>query len=212
MILSDRTLSSLCERFCWDWASEYGEPGYGTFSNADVRAVILGDYWLRDRDKNTDKLQAFEDRWPRIWQALEESGVCFEWYDEWVVDHERSKAYRYRPDSYTWQPSVVHNEHGDLLTPDDDIEDWIDWAKNEPTRALLRSVHRDADLTAAGFTIWPDDDTYFENGFHPGQDDNPTDITDQIRAIHGDTVDIVFHISGVGQFDIRFTTYIREAQ
>lgn len=213
MILSNRTISDLCYRFCWDWASEYGEPGYGTFSSADVRAVILGDYWLHGADKTSDKLQSFEDRWPRVWQALEESGVCFEWYDEWVIDHERSKAYRYRPDCYTWQPSVIHTDNGDLLTPDDDIEDWIDWAKNKPTRALVRSVHREADLNAAGFYVCRQLETSeFENGWNPGQDDNPTDVTEQIRAIHRDTVDIVFHISGVGQWDVRFQAYIREAQ
>ena len=209
MQLSDKSLYELCDRFDWQYASFYGEPGYEQSYLTQQRAVILGDYWLRGDDKTIDDLQHFEQRWPRIWQALEESGVSFEWYDEWTIDYDHSKAYRTQADSYGWQTSIVWTDDGELITPDDDIQCWIDWAVDNPERCLMSRIHSSADLIAAGFTKWPDDDTFFENGWHPGQTDNPKDILQRIKD-HDDELQVVFHIDSVGQWDVRFTAYTRK--
>jgi len=209
------------EHLGWDWATEYGEPGYW---DSTTTMVVLGNYWCRcgkhpragqpsrgyfksgDTIK-PDELHGYSDHHPRVWAALEAAGVQFEWYDEWMVDHETSKAYRTQPDSYSWQPSVILDDTGEWLTPDSDITDWLAWAINEPGRCLFRSQW-DA-LIEAGFAPWPDDDTRFENGWHPGQTDDPRDITEQIRAVDPDC-EIVFCTTSTGQFDVEFKALIRQ--
>jgi hypothetical protein len=219
MELSDATIGELLERWwegypqhVYDYADEYGEPGYG--SHRTTR-VVLGDYWCRCDKFGTDqygsKLHGISDHHPRVWRAMEDAGVEFEWYDEWMVDHETypSKAYRTQPDSYMWQPSVILTDDCEWLTPDSDITEWVEWAVNTPSRALYRR-HLDQ-LVDAGFTRWPDEDAWYENGWHPGQTDDPKQITEQIRADYPDH-DIVFVITDTGQFDIRFAAYIREEE
>lgn len=166
--------------------------------------VVLGTYWCRCG--TPDDLHSKEVHHPKLWQQLEAQGVSFEWYDEWVIDHDHDKAYRTQPDSYLWQPSHVMTEDGALLTPDDDVETWIDWATEDgASRCLLSNVTDESDVLGAGFERH---NGQFESGWHPGQDDDPKVIADAIREQHGD-VDIVFMLDSTGQFDIAFSAYYR---
>lgn len=202
----------------WDRVGEYGEPGYG---NPNTRLIVFGDYWCRcgqhpragqphgyrrDDTIKPDDMHDVMSHHPLAWQALEDSGVEFEWHDEWAIDYQNDKCYRTTGDSYSWQPSAIHDDYGELLTPDDDIEVWIDWAKNEPTRCLLSRVHSPSDLEAVGFEQF---NGQYESGWY-GVEDNPTEITKKIQAaIDHDDLEIVFMISGNEQFRMTFNAYIR---
>jgi hypothetical protein len=198
-------LGTFADRFSWDYASTYGEPGY---ENDDVTAVVLGNFWIDNGPQGS--LSSYENRWPRLWAALEDAGVRFEWYDEWVVDG-YNKAYRCQPDSYSWLPSFV-DDNGELLTRDDDIAFRIEWALNNHRRALPPTVATEAELEGEGFTRWPSSDEHYQNGWHPGQDDTPEEVVAAIRAEHGDEVDIVFLLLGKGQFDVHFAAMIRPVE
>jgi len=192
-------ISKIAEKEQWDLANEYGEPGYSGIP-------VLGNYWKRDDE---GKLYGYFDGKPRIEQAMRDANIELEWSDEWYVDWENGgKAWRITPDCYQWQPSI-HFGDGYVLTPDDDIDAWIAEMVNDPTKALNQAQVKANKLTAAGFEPWPDEDTHYEHGWHPGQTADPTKVYDDIRRINGDDVDVIFHIDETSQFYIKFRAYIR---
>lgn len=214
MEIGYRTVSAVVERMQdhgADYCDEYGEPGY----RADA-GVILGYYWCHCEhgpegtdDTGRGKLHALDYHYPRLFAALEDQGWELEWSDEWIVDHNASKCYRTQANSYSWQSSILWTD-GEFLTPDDGIDAWVDEVVDNPDRCLSSHVWSVGDLRGAGFVPWPDDDETYESGWHPGQTDDPRDITARIREERGEGVEIVFYLNGVGQFDIRFTAWIRE--
>lgn len=208
-------LSRLRDRYpdnFYDYANEYGEPGYGSSLNPET-AVVLGNYWCNDPGcRHATGLHDISAHHPRLFQYLEDAGIQFEWHDEWAVVRDSdsvSRAYRIRPDSYSWQASVLYSESvGDYLTPYNDIEDWIHEVVNNPNRAIPSVVWSEADLINAGFTRY---ECGYESGWHPGQTDDPHEITRAIRDEYGPETDIVFLIEGTGQFDVQFCAFIRSA-
>jgi len=220
MELSAESVRGILTRFTdegivTDWCSEYGEPGYSHDDDATTPVVVLGSYWCRcgkvvhpaDHPRAGEPdLHTYETHRPRLWDRLAAQGVQFEWCDEWIVDHENDKAYRTEPDSYSWQPSYVMTEDCELLTPDDDIDSWIEWAANDTGRCIPSAVYTGSDVEAAGFTKH---NGQFENGWHPGQSDDPATIDAAIRGLYGDDIDVVFALDSTGQFDIAFSAYWR---
>lgn len=177
-----------------DWCNEYGEPGYSIYSG-DTPVILLGDWNERKRIHK------------RLFAQLESQGVQFEWYDEWeAID---GKAYRSQPDSYGWECSIALTNDCEWLTPEDDLETWIEWAL-EGNRLINDSQvpNLARKLTEAGWTRMPDEDAY-ENGWHPGQTDEPSEIRKAILAEHGPDTQIVFALVENSQFYIRFAAYYR---
>ena len=214
MEITYSTVRKLLEKYpdhIRDVANEYGEPGYG---NHYTTGVLVGDWWCRCgevlKEDGSRELHDLAHHYPRTFAALEESGWEMEWEDEWVVtyDGQTSRAYRTQPDSYSWQSSVMLTEGGEYLTPEDDVEEWVAEVVDEPHRALTSRVWSVGDLERAGFRVWDDGELY-ESGWHPGQTDDPEEITRRIRETLGDDVEIVFHIAGVGQFDVTFRAMVR---
>lgn len=189
----------------WETADEYGEPGYGSTWPVETALVVLGDYWCKcDRNNDLRDLHSLEDHYPRIWAQLAGRGVEFEWHDEWTVDYETGKAYRTRPDSYSWQPSVMFTEYGDLVTPDDDIETLAQHC-DETGTPLSRNFATTDDLAVAGFTPYSVDN---ETGWHSGQTDDPSKVAQTARRLFPDC-QVIHYVTGQGQFDTRWTTYVR---
>ena len=191
-----------------DYAGAYGEPGY-RLPDGKTPLVVLGSYWCRCDKFGDDRLHDIARHYPHAFERLEANGVELEWLDEWMVDYESDKAYRTEPDSYSWKPSVVLSDDGEWLTPDDDIETWIGYVANEPTRCLPDNIYSASDLEEVGFDRW---NGTFESGWHPGQTADPTAISDEIRAAHDSDLDIVFVLDNVGQFDIAFSAYFRPVE
>lgn len=202
MKLSDETSWNIVRRWMedntlTDYADGYGEPGYGFIQQPE--AVLIGD------------LHELERRWPKIVEQLTYQGFEFEFYDEWIVEHNHSRAYRTSPSSYLWQPSFVIVD-GELLTIDDDLTEWIEWATervDEPV-AIPGHIVSGKALEDEGFTLWGEG----ENGFHEGMNDNPTDQYDQVREQYGNGVgelEILFRMDDVGQFHMRYQCWYRLA-
>lgn len=232
MQVGHRTVGALVARMedhGADWCDSYGEPGYG---RDGLAGVILGYYWckcdavqevfrdgrwtrLQDGDAAADgeevrnDLHGLELHYPRVFAALEEQGWQLEWSDEWIVDYDgASKCYRTQPNGYGWQSSILWTD-GDFLTPDQGIDAWIEEVANDPHRCLPSHVWSHGDLTAAGFEQWePEEPHTYESGWHPGQTDDPEEITRQIRETVGDDRRIVFLLDSTGQFDVRFSAWV----
>lgn len=216
------------ERLGWEIATEMGEPSY---SQPDGGPVVVGTTQC-DCGRNPlagkpkpwgDKVYGeterhwIEDHHPLAYRQWDYNDGGVYPYDEWMVsDH--GKAYRTQPDSYSWQPSVVYDDNGGYLTPEDDIETWVAWAVNDDRRCLLGDLHSGSDLEEIGFVKWDPDhegswrgrEGTYETGWHSGQNDSPAAVTDEIRDRHGDDVDIVFVIDEQSQFYAVWSAYTRE--
>lgn len=171
------------------FAKEYAEPGYD-----DPKRGILFANW---------------NYFPSgIYSILERYGYEIEWPDEWTTCDNCSRAVRTQPTSYSWQPSQVWVESEyETLCVDclaEDPEPYLRSLENDPRRALNIEGIDPADY---GYELIGDD---YENGFHPGQNDDPKQITREARA-NGITEPLLFQIDSVGQFDVSFRLWKRIA-
>lgn len=230
MELSQRFVDTLVERLVeegvvTDYASEYGEPGYRFYGDGTQR-FLIGDWWCKcgefhrypdgrlERRRgyndehgppNPNRLHDVQSHHPRLWQQLESQGVEVAFYDEWMVDYETGKAYRTTGDSYHWQPSVVCDDNGEWMTPDTDIEVWVDWARNTPTRCLFDWQR--SDLESAGFE---NVNGVFEAGWFEGQTDDPVKLLKRYQDATDDrNAEFVFMIDENSQFYTKFVLYRR---
>ena len=187
--LTMRALQAYCEvnGRQLDYCSHYGEPGYSD----PAKGLLFADW--------NDIPKSLQTR-------LESQGYELEWSDEWYVDSNNDKAYRTSPDSYGWESSLMFSEAcGDYLTPDDDVSDWIAQCENN-NRVALPSWIAESDIIAAG---WEKQADVYENGFHPGQTDDPV----KIAKFHTDAGrEYLFQIGGVGQFDVRFCVWVKSPE
>lgn len=182
-------------------ASEYGEPGY---SNINVEAVMLGNYWCNCKKIDDGRSHSIEAHHPRLFQKMEEEGYEFEWSDEWKVVND--KAWRIKSDSHGWLPSIRHVD-GEYITADDGLEVWIEACKNSDHLTITCPAFSDKDFINLG---WEQFNGVYENGFHPGQIDTPQKALEEIHKEHGQYIDWVFSVPRSGQFDIQFKAWIKE--
>jgi len=198
----------------------YAEPGYGS----DESVIVLGNW----NDK-TKYVQGIVGGRPtrhapittsniptRLGNALERIGVELEWSDEWTTCGECYRALRTQGDSYGWTMFGAFTGDGytcqDCMKADPNAyltdtgygnEEYINNSRNAVTWLT------GAELKAIGFTQWaPNDPQSYENGWHPGQTDDPKEILKEITET-GEWAETVFLIDSVGQFDIRFSAWVR---
>lgn len=188
-----------------DWATEYAEPGY----DAPKAGILFGNWNDKTQyDTTTRTFRTLDTRPSRFAKIAEAAGYTCEWYDEWATCDDCYKAVRTSPDSYGWRRSYAILERDSAFLCAEcvkaDPAAYLEELLDNPRRADTL----DLDLAGFGFTKY--NGTY-ENGMHPGQTDDPTKITADIRAAHG-PVEIVFQIPAVGQFDIEFTAWYRPRQ
>lgn len=196
-----KIMQEIAENHQWDWANEYGEPGYG---DSDTKVIVFYNGSGPDIDGG---------KYPHIEAACHEAGIEFEWSDEWYIDHDNgSKAYRTNAYSYGWQSSIQFTEDGEVLTPDDDIETWIEWAVNDDSKALMRRQFSSDELEEAGFSKYETVDGHaYENGWHQGMDDDPKKIMVAIRETHPNS-EVLFWIGETSQSYITFEAFVRQTR
>ena len=167
---------------CMDYAAEYAEPGYDNPAKG-----ILFCNWNYFPTKVADLLEGY--------------GFSIEWEDEWTRCDGCGKAVRTSADSYGWQPSYLQTEGGECYCVDCLDADDIEPLENEPDRALNL---RDIDPAKYGYAKV---ESGFESGWYPGQNDNPREIFDRLKAAHPR---LLFVIDSTGQFDLGFSVWERE--
>lgn len=184
----------------------YAEPGYGP----DDAVVVMGNWnpkrFVREGDA---PLTDDENVGPRVADRLVEAGAEIEWYDEWARCGGCYRAVRTSGDSYSWKPYYVMTEC-EITCADcarEDVETYLEGYINNPSNAV--TWIGPAEMVAAGWEQWePGNPQQYENGWHPGQNDNPHDIMAEIHRANPDA-EVVFLIDSNGQFDIRFSAWIR---
>ena len=151
-----------------------------------------------------------------IAKGLERRGYTTLWLDEWIVVHNQStcssEAYRSSPDCYSWTPSYVPSNDGELLglnEAQEDPEMYFDLLMNDPTRAM---TFWGISPKEHGWVQYdPADETQeYANGLHRGMDDSPAAVLERAQEKYPDH-DFMFQISEQSQFYTRFILWMREA-
>lgn len=175
------------------FASEYAEPGY-----SDPKKGILFGNWnyfpnVIERP-NRDKAY--------FTSILERAGYELEWEDEWSTCQECNRAVRMSPDSYGWTANFVIMNECELLCIDciaKDAATYLESIENDPKVCCNSHI----DPTEHGYKLVQD---RFENGFHPGQNDDPKKIYKQYQD-ETESKRLIFKLDATGQFDINFSLY-----
>jgi hypothetical protein len=174
-----------------DVADHYCEPGYSLPEGRN--GVAFGDW---------------NDKRYRLANILDRMGYEVEWLDEWATCAHCNGAFRTQPNCYSWQMFGALLEDscefvcGDCLTAN---PDWLtDEVRNDPRRAVTIHGFGDA-LTDAGWHMIPGD--AWRNGWY-GREDDPTDV---VRSHVPVGHDYVFVVDSVGQFEVAFRLWVREA-
>jgi len=174
-----------------EYCSYYGEPGYH-----DPAAGILFANWNDISKRTADYLEA--------------AGYELEWSDEWTIDYNNDKAWRTSPDSYEWQCQIQYTDDGEMITPDDGAQVFIEHCAmtdyKQPTRAVPEWVTV-ADIEAEGYQAI---NGYFEAGWHPGQTDDPKAIAR--KAFENGALSVVFRLKESSQFYVVFQGYAKFAK
>lgn len=189
-----------------DMGAGIAEPGYGT----EETVWVLGDWnpkrWLTDEERSAgltlaQALTKAESLPVRLAEALERRvpGIELHWLDEWTTCDDCRQIFRTQADSYSWLMFGAFTEDGTYcanhLSFDDIAEEYI----NVPTKALTFPLN----LEEEGFSLYG---SRYENGWHPGQDDDPKAIlAEALRSWR----EGIFKISSSGQFDIEFELWVR---
>lgn len=141
--------------------------------------------------------------------------VNIDWHDEWETCQDCGKLVRTSPDSYSWEPYFIILNDCELVCFDcleDEVEAVIEEYQNQNDKVV--PSHFITQIKDAGFDCLEDCEI-FESGFHPGQNDTPENVLNDIYERVGErwfhnTFDYIWTITGVGQFDIGFTVLVRK--
>lgn len=188
-----------------DVTTGYAEPGYG--SDDDV--IVFGNWNPKRFPRGDDApLTKDENLGPRLARILEAAGAEIQWYDEWARCGDCYRAFRTSGDSYQWTMYGDFSEDAcDYICADclvKDPETLIEEYVNNSSKAL--TFLSGPDLVALGFE---QHNGTFENGWHEGQDDDPSEILERILKFAPDGTEVVFTIPEVSQFYVRFNAYVR---
>jgi hypothetical protein len=173
-----------------------------------------GDYWLSSSGTcepgydDTPRVFANWNR-PRLAKAgriLERLGLELGWEDEWHVC-DCGQAFRTQPDCYSWTSYYSWIGECDLVCGDCILSDpegsgYLEELINNPRKADTLDINWEQ----FGFTLENEDD--YETGCHPGQNDSPEAELARIHKV-SPTCEVIFEITGTGQFDTNWRIWIR---
>jgi len=189
---------------CIDYG-EVVEPGYADglrfFANWNTRHPRQADGYYRS-PAHTGELPD-DPTMVRLGNILEKMGCELEWSDEWSRCDDCGKFIRTSPDCYDWKQYGAMVDEGTLLCGDciaADPDDYLESRLNNPQSAVGDFV----DLAEAGFTHM---NGTFENGFHPGQTDDPAEVLADFQEQHP-TYEFVFSYEP-SQFCVEFKIWGR---
>ncbi len=139
--------------------------------------------------------------------AIDASDLECEWSDEWTLCGGCNKAVRTSPTSYGWMQSyvILNGETVCHKCVQDDVPEYLEHLGGGDNVADLFGM----DFEEMGFERW---NGRYENGWYPGQNDTPWEVTKKIQEKYPDAV-VVFKVPSVGQFDLYFEAYyVKDAE
>lgn len=140
----------------------------------------------------------------KLADVIEQADYAIEWCDEWIECDTCYKIFRCVENSYSWQ-MFGHVFDGYALCGNclaaDPVE-FLESMENNPHMALTVTLADVINVEEWGYELVQEG---FENGFHPGQNANPTKILAMVQNQNPGIY--IFVMTGQGQFDIEFALY-----
>jgi len=180
-------------------ASDYAEPGY----SCEEKGVLFANWNVSQRwDTENNKWITLDDFLSSLSEVVEAAGYEIEWSDEWTTCGECGLAVRTRGDSYSWRGfyHIIDCEVTCGECIQEDPTEYLEDISGNPRKA----VTFDIDLEKHGYSKLELD---LQHGLYGGQDDNPDKIAQALD--NAGIEDYVFSIDSVGQFDMRFSVYVK---
>lgn len=187
------TVSRILESFDW---SDIG-PSY----EDESIMVYSGDLWALAEKYSGKRLDG--QTIDRIQSIMESRGIELSFHDETVTD-EQGRVHNTSPNGWGWIPTYVVGD-GWILAQDEaesDPEEYAELLTDSDTMADQWGV----DFSSLGFRKY---ESQYESGLHPGQTDTPDKARQSIESELG-PVEIIWAIDGTGQFDMKFSAWIRK--
>lgn len=172
---------AIIEIECLGFTLGYAEPGY----DDPAKGILFADWNYFPRGIDT---------------ILKKMGYAIEWSDEWCLCDCCGNALRTSPDSYSWKRSYIETADGRYCLncfTDADLEQYED----DPDRCITFEI----DLAKYGYHLLEDG---FENGWHPGQTDNPRTIAQ--RLWNDGHTGLLFKLTEQSQFYAVFAVWERD--
>lgn len=170
-----------------DWADNYG----GREHDSRVTTVLVVDEWRSlQRLGLTARADEFQETY--FAQLCQSVGIQWVFQDEYSIEYSvEPLAWRMAGDSYCWNPEAFYDHHGELVTINDDPTVILAAKADEHTTvtldsgALMFALGDNFDFAIHDgpykFIRWGTDK--HENGWHPGQTDDPTELANEIVKI-----------------------------
>lgn len=138
---------------------------------------------------------------------LEAQDYSLEWSDEWTTCDDCGGLMRTTHNSYGWKMYGRINEDGatcgDCLKKD--LPAYLEELEGKSRAALMLDV----DPTQHGYILVNHSERdRFQNGWHPGQTDDPTAMSKALRL--AGIKRFLWRVPSVGQFDVDFLLYLHE--
>lgn len=187
-----------------EFATHYSEPGY---SEPEAGLIAFGNWnEVSNWDPETRERSLVTKAPALLAEHLERAGISIEWSDEWRTCCECGGAVRTQPDSYSWLPSYVMTDDGEVCATclRQDPAAYLETLEGDASKAL---TIRGIDPSEFGYVRYGAEGE-FEAGMHPGQNDDPKEIAKSLEA--DGVTRYLFEIDSQGQFDTRFSVWVHE--
>lgn len=198
----------------FNWLLKQDENAdFGSLVNSN-EIVFVSHQWWKIREKYPKLDNWFFNHMDMAYQSI---GCCTIGFDDEYTRCDCGNIIKTTPNCWNWSPDYIQTEY-EIICRDcieNDIDILIDEYSNDYKKAIPDwSIEL---IKEQGFQCLDNKDTeacqIFENGFHPGQDDNPeTIINDLEKEGYTEKYDFLFAINSTGQFDCQFSLWIREKE
>lgn len=163
----------------------------------DVEIQNKKEYRLIDSLRGISIPEPFDEWISEFWEVYGEYGFS----DEYSRCSECGKFIKTSPDSYSWTPDFIQTEDGYVHVDCFDLDDALDTCKNQERNLPIEIQERAID---EGLLVELSDIEY-ENGMHPGMNDDPKII---LRTMRKAKIDIWFNVEP-SQFYVDFTILVK---
>lgn len=181
---------------------------YATERDSETYFLIFQSW--NDREKFIDMCKEYINKPDAMDYQIEKEFECeLVFDDEYTTCNDCYHIIRTSPTHYGWQPDFYHGD-GFIACKhcfdeqEDYQEAYIQDRINNPKTAI-NGLITEEQIEDLGFVKFNAEESY-ENGWYKGQTDDPQQIYD---ALSEKFEEVIFFISGVGQFDMHFDAFVR---
>jgi len=136
---------------------------------------------------------------------LEELEINLEWSDEWRICDACNRAIRTNPDSYHFKPQYWFHPDGAYICEActvEDPDDYLEYLQSNPHACLTMSIN----LKDYGYRNLNANSC--ETGFHPGQNDDPRTIYNELTEAGFEN--FIFVLDEQSQFYQKWSVWLHE--